>query len=404
MVYDFTSYYDRRKNGSVKWLKMNELNENPSNDVIPMTTADMDFPTCPKIVDAVTNYVSTEVMGYSVPTDAYLESTKDFFNDMHHFSIEKEWIVTTPGIVSALSTSVRTFAKKGEGVIVMPPVYNPFYEVVENQHRRLETCPLFLKNNRYYMDFNKLEKLAKKNDVKMLLLCSPHNPGGRIWTKEELQQLIDIAIDYNLIVVSDDIHADINLKGKQHHILPTVDTKIAQNCVICTAASKTFNIAGLQCSNIIIPNRRLRRRFVETNLAAGIEKANILGLVATKAAYDRCRDWLYEMKSIIDVNQTLVTTFFANLSPKFKVMEQDASFLAWVDYSDLNIDSKEFNRFLSKECDFYINDGKMYGSSAKYFIRINVGMPTKQLKMNLERFRLEVEKWDFPLLTAQEFI
>jgi cystathionine beta-lyase len=370
---------------------MNALNENAHDGVIPMTTADMDFATCPKIVDAVKAYVSTEVLGYSNPTDAYLASVQKFFEEEHDCRIEKEWIVTTPGIVPALSTSVRAFTKENEGVIVMSPVYDPFYHVVEMQNRRIEDCALMLKDNHYTIDFDKLERLAKKDDVKMLLLCSPHNPGGRIWTKEELQKIIDIVIENDLIIVSDEIHCDINLKGNKHYILPSVDQRIESHSIVCTAASKTFNIAGLQCSNIFIANPDVRKKFVDTNLASGMERANVLGLVATKAAYDHCRDWMREMKAVVEKNQDLVSAFFAELSPKFKVMEQDASFLAWIDYRALQVDAVEFNDFLACECDFYINDGGMYGDASKYFIRINVGMPTDQLRENLERFKRGVE-------------
>lgn len=398
MTYDFTSYYDRRRNGSGKWAVMHE---DATEDTIPMTMADMDFAMCPNITHALKDYMSTEILGYSNPTTAYLDAVQTFFKTEHDCSIEKEWIVTTPGIVPALSTSVRAFTKENDGIIVMSPVYNPFYNVIKMQNRRIEECGLLLKDNRYYIDFEKLEMLAQKDDVNMLMLCSPHNPGGRIWTKDELQKIIDIALNHNLTIVSDEIHADISLHGKKHYILSSVDKRIENQSVICTAASKTFNIAGLQCSNIFIPNTNLRNTFIDANLAAGIERANVLGLVATKAAYNHCHDWLIEMKSIIEHNQQIVASFFKNLSPKFKVMEQDASFLAWVDYRELHVDHEEFNSFLAKKCHFFVNDGNMYGDAAKYFIRINVGLPTKKLQENLERFKQGVEEQYLFSKTAQ---
>lgn len=400
MKYDFNSYYDRRRNGASKWLKIDSLNEQPKDDVIPMTTADMDFPTSPKIIEAIQSYVATEVLGYSNATDDYLESVKNFFAREHHYSIEKEWGVTTPGIVPALATCVRTFTKEDEGIIVMSPAYNPFYDVINMQNRRVEECALLLKDNRYYIDFDSLEALAQKPDVNMLMLCSPHNPGGRVWTKEELQKIIDIALAHNLLIVSDEIHADIKLYNHTHAILPTVDQRIENQSIICTAASKTFNIAGLQCSNIFIPNEALRQQFVDANLTLGIERANVLGMVATQAAYDQCGDWLEEMKVVIEKNQNFVIAFFESLSSKFKVMKQDASFLAWIDYGELNIDDQEFNDFLVKDCNFYINSGDMYGEASKYFIRINVGLPTEKLQENLERFKIGVEKQFLKELTV----
>lgn len=399
-MYDFSSYYDRRRNGASKWLKMDDLNVQPKEDVIPMTTADMDFPTSPKIIEAIQAYVSTEVLGYSNATDGYLEAVQNFFEQEHHYFIEKEWVVTTPGIVPALSTCVRAFTKENEGIIVMSPIYTPFYDVIKMQNRRVEECALLLKDCRYYIDFDSLEALARKPDVKMLMLCSPHNPGGRIWTKEELQKVIDIALAYDLLIVSDEIHADIKLYNHSHYVLPTVDQRIENNSIICTAASKTFNIAGLQCSNIFISNPELRQQFIDTNLAAGVERANVLGMVATQAAYEHCHDWLSEMKAVIEQNQNVVTKFFEGLSPKFKVMKQDASFLAWIDYRELKIDDKVFNDFLVHDCDFYINSGDMYGEASKYFIRINVGLPTEKLQENLERFRIGVEKKFLNALTV----
>lgn len=391
-MYDFNSYYDRRRNGSSKWLRMNELNEQPKDDVIPMTTADMDFPTCPEIITAIQEYVATEVLGYSNPTAGYLESVKNFFEKEYNYFIDEEWIVTTPGIVPALATSVRAFTEENEGIIVLSPVYNPFYDAIESQNRRIEDCALLLEDNRYYIDFEELEKLAKKDDVKMLILCSPHNPGGRIWTKAELQKMIDIALANDVLIVSDEIHADIKLNGHIHHVLSTVDKRIEDHSIICTAASKTFNIAGLQCSNIVISNPALREKFIDTNLATGVERANVLGMVATQAAYEKCEDWLKEMIKVIEHNQNVVTSFFEGLSQKFKVMEQEASYLAWIDYSELNIDDAVFNEFLATDCDFYINSGEMYGEASRYFIRINVGLPTEKLQENLDRFKVGLEK------------
>ncbi len=391
-MYDFSSYYDRRRNGSSKWLKMNALNESPKADVIPMTTADMDFPTCPAIIQAIQDYVATEVLGYSNATDSYLQSVQNFFKEMHHYTVEKEWIITTPGIVPALSTSVQAFTDENDGIIVMSPVYTPFYDVIRMQNRRIEECALLLQNNRYEIDFDSLASLAEKPDVKMLMLCSPHNPGGRIWTEAELQKIIDIALTYDLLIVSDEIHADIILDGHTHRVLPTVDKRIEDQSIICTAASKTFNIAGLQCSNIFISNPILRQQFIDANLALGIERANVLGMVATEAAYNDCRDWLEEMKQVIETNQDLVTDFFESLSPKFKVMKQEASFLAWIDYEELAIDDQTFNDFLIHDCDFYINSGEMYGEASRYFFRINVGLPTEKLKENLDRFKIGMEQ------------
>lgn len=392
MSYDFEKYYDRRVNGSWKWKAIDAVNNFPKEDVVPMTVADMDFPTCPNIIEKIQNYVATQVLGYSDPTNDYKKSVQHFFERKHNYSFDTDWLVTTPGIVPALSTAVRAFTKEQEGVIIMTPVYAPFYNVISMQNRRVEECPLLLKNNRYEIDFGLLTELAEKEDVKLIMLCSPHNPGGRVWTKEELQKIADIAIDNNLLVASDEIHSDIMHNGNKHYTFCSVDDKILDYSIICTAASKTFNIAGTQCSNIFIPNKNLRELFIAANLAVGIQGANVLGMVATQAAYDECEEWFEEMKEVITKNHKIVTNFFEEMGSDWKVMEQDASFLAWVDYSDINIDRDVFNVFLANDCDFYVNDGAMFGNASKTFIRINVGLPTIKLQENLERLKRNLSK------------
>lgn len=383
-MYDFTTRVDRMKNCSSKWMKMIAGGNTPTPGVMPMTVADLDFVNCPEIADAICEYAKNEVLGYNRPTPEYLNSVVKFLKSYHNYECDPQWIVTTPGIVPALSNAVRSFTKPGEGILLMTPIYPPFYHVIESQGRVAELCPLKLEQGKYNIDFELLEALAKKDSTTMLLFCSPHNPGGRIWTVDELRRLSDICLKYGILVVCDEIHADIMLTEKRHTMLGNIGKDIEKKAIICTAASKSFNIAGLQCSNIIIRDEELRNHFIEVHEALGIERANILGMVATQAAYERAEKWLEEMLEVIRENVWIVKEFFNKYPLSFEVMEPEAGFLVWVDCKGMGYREKELSEFLRK-CEFYINDGGEYGAGGEGFIRINVGLPTDALKENLDR-------------------
>lgn len=380
---DFQTTYNRLRNGSSKWLKMTSEKEDVPEGIIPLSVADMEFQTAEVIKEALKTYIDTEVLGYSKPTKAYLDSVTNFFDKFHKTKIENEWIVTTPGIVPALATAVRAFSDVGDGVIIFTPVYPPFYEVVRGQGRRIEESPLIYSNNRYEIDFENLEKIAKKDDVKLILFCNPHNPSGIVWTRDEIERICQIAKENDIILVSDEIHSDYVFNGE--HVILTDLSEYRDISICCTAPSKTFNIAGLQCSNILIPDKGIRNEFLRANEVMGIERANVLGLVAAKACYDNGYDWLKEASEVIKQNLEIVDKFFSSLSDKFRVMEIDASFLAWINFEDLNVSTEEFYSWLD-EANIFINKGETFGEAAKYFIRLNVGLPTKDLINALDRF------------------
>ncbi|QQK07214.1 MalY/PatB family protein [Miniphocaeibacter halophilus] len=393
MKYDFESYLTRRETGSSKWLNMDSRCSNIGEGVIPMSVADMDFLTAPEIVEGITEYAKTQTLGYSKPVDSYLESVIKFFKDYHNYEAKKEWIVTTPGIVSALATSVRAFTEVGDEVIIFTPVYHPFYDVIEGQGRKILECPLIYDNNEYKIDFDKFNELASKSEVKLVLFCSPHNPGGVVWTKEDLLKVVEIVEKNDLLIVSDEIHSDLIFNNKEHIILGRVNDTIGDRAIVCTAASKTFNIAGLQCSNIFIKNENIRKEFVKCNENIGIERANVLGLVATKSAYDNALDWLEEVKQVIDKNNKIVIEFFEEYGDNFKVMKPDASFLVWVNFENLEKEHGKFMSFLDTQCNFFTSDGLSFGDNGENFIRINTGLPTKKLLENLDRVKKYLKEY-----------
>ncbi|MDN6162406.1 MAG: aminotransferase class I/II-fold pyridoxal phosphate-dependent enzyme, partial [Atopostipes sp.] len=240
MVYNFSNLYDRRKEGSRKWEVIPESQECEKNQIIPMTVADLDLPTAPEIKKVIKNYVEKSVLGYSKPTEKYYSVVSEYMKRNYQYPVKADWIVPTPGIVPALASSVRAFTELKDGVIVFPPVYNPFFEVIEEQRREIMPCPLELKNKRYEINFDLFEKLASEDKAKLVILCSPHNPSGRVWSKGELTRISKIAEANNLIVISDEIHADMTLEGHTHHLYAGISEEAASHSLVCTSASKSY--------------------------------------------------------------------------------------------------------------------------------------------------------------------
>lgn len=383
--YSFDSYHSRKNTGSIKWNMMYKKKPDVAEDVVPMTVADMDFLCCKKIREGLAEFVENEIFGYSVPTRKYYEALMGFYQREYDLTLEKDWVVTSPGIVTALFTAVRSLTKPGDGVITLTPIYPPFYRAVESQARTLETCPLINKDNHYEIDFELFESLAKKESSKMFLLCSPHNPGGRVWTREELEKIDRICEDNQLIVVSDEIHCDIVMKDHVHLPYFKVSDHARKNSIMATSASKSFNIAGLKNSNILIANEDLREAFMDGMENVGLHGTNALGLKATELAYENSDQWLDRMKEVISRNQGLVEEFFAKHDKYFTLMPAESTFLAWVDYRKLGMEEDDFMNFLEEKAEFFVNPGSMFGEESRGFIRINVGLPTDKLRENLER-------------------
>lgn len=386
MPYDFTSFYDRRNEGSRKWESIDQCQECEENLIIPMTVADLDLHTAPEITKILKEYVDKSILGYSKPTESYFQAVSDYMDKHYNYPLEEEWIVPTAGVVPALATSVRAFTKEGEGVIVFPPVYNPFYEVVENQNREIMKSPLQLKNNRYEIDFDELEKLAKKEKAKLIFLCSPHNPSGRIWKKEELLRISEIAEANNLLVMSDEIHADMTLGNQKHYLYASISKEAAAHSLVFTSASKSYNLAGLQSSNVFISNPKLRKMFEEENSVIGLKCPNVLGLKATEAAYEKAEKWFEELMVLLNKNVDLTVDILSEVDSRFKVMRPEASYLVWVNIEEFGLTNEDFVKKL-EDHHIYVTDGDRYGKEGDGWIRLNVGMPTKALLANLERFK-----------------
>ncbi|MBR2567291.1 MAG: pyridoxal phosphate-dependent aminotransferase [Paenibacillus sp.] len=361
-------------------------------DALPMWVADMDFAAPPSVIEALQTRMAHGIFGYTLRTEAYHAAVANWMERRHNWKIEADWIVFTPGIVPALSIAVQQFTSPGDAVVIQPPVYPPFYDVVQNQGRELITNPLIEKQGRYTMDLDQLETSLKTGKVKMLILCSPQNPVGRVWTREELEELAALCVKYNVLIVSDEIHADLIYERGTHTPLSLISGAIADQSIICTAPSKTFNIPGLCTSNIIIPNAELRERFALGVRTMGLSSVSTLGAAATEAAYNGGEDWLDQCLAYIRGNMEYVQQFISEHMPSVKVHLPEATYLLWVDFRGLGLSHAQLSHKLLHEAGLAFNDGIVFGKESAGFMRINVACPRATVEEAMRRLLVLVDK------------
>jgi len=389
-MYDFNSILKRRGTKSAKWDNLKK--QFGRDDLLPLWIADMDFLASPAIMDALENRVKHGIYGYTYCDDEYYNAVVGWMKRRHNWDINKKWIVFTPGVVPALSYAIEAFTKPGDNIIVQSPVYHPFYSTIENNERRIITNPLIYKNNRYYMDYEDLESKINSK-TKLLILCNPHNPVGRVWTKEELAKLGEICLNNNIIIISDEIHFDLVYKGNNHTVMANISSEIRDNCIVCTSPSKSFNIAGLQVSNIIIPNDDLREIYNMELKKHHIGRPNIFGQIALIAAYNELEDWLDSLIEYLEQNKNFFMDFIERKIPQLKVVEPEGTYLLWVDCSGLGMDSEELRKFFVDECKLALNHGAMFGEEGKLFQRVNIACPRSILEEALDRMEKAITKY-----------
>lgn len=377
---NFNNEINRYHTNSLKYDFKKEKNK--PEDVIPMWVADMDFRCCEEILNDMHKKIDHGVFGYSKEDNNYFNAIKNWYKKNHNIDLKKEWLITTPGVVFALSTAVKTLTNENDYVLINNPVYYPFTEVVEDNKRKIISSDLIIKNNHYEIDFNDFENKIKDYKVKLFLLCSPHNPVGRVWTKKELDKIIEICKKYNVYIVSDEIHSDFIWKG--HHICLLNYSDYQDNIILCTSPSKTFNLAGLQVSNIFIPNLKVREKFQLELWNTGYSLINIMGLVACQSAYEKGEKWLNECKRYILDNIEIVDKFLKEKLPKVKLVYPEGTYLLWLNFNELKLSDDEIEKILLNEAKLWLDNGKMFGKSGKGFQRINVAVPKKRLEKALE--------------------
>lgn len=388
MSYDFETLISRKDTGSSKWnLMYKSANSELTEDVIPFSIADMDVKHPPEITAALQKYVAENILGYTHPHPAYWNAVCGWMKKRHNWEIEPEWIVAYPGIVPAVYSCVRAFTKPGDGVIVMPPVYYPFYTAITKNGRTVVENTLIDNGTRYEINFADLEEKAKDPNNTMLIFCSPHNPVGRVWTPEEIEKVGRICLENNVLLISDEIHFDLIMPGHKHTVFTTVAPEFADNFIVCTAPTKTFNLAGLAVSNVIIKNERLRRVFQEDKDRLGEIGVNALGLKACQVAYTECESWLEALISLIDTNREFCETFMKENIPQIKVYPLEGTYLQWWNCKGLNLNHKELEKLNQQKALLFLDEGYIFGPSGSGFERINLACPTVYLEKALLRLK-----------------
>lgn len=388
MKYDFTTVYKRYGCGSGKWDEMQRENPNVGEDVIPFSVADMEFVEAPEIVEGLKAFLDTTVLGYANATDSYKEAVCAWMKKRHNWDAKPEWILPSHGVVDAFFSAIKCYTNEGDGVMLLTPVYYPMYIGIKVNNRVLVDCPLVERGDTYEIDFEDFEKKAKDPNTKLFILCSPHNPCGRVWTKEELERIGRICNENHVLVVDDEIHHDLIMPGHTHYVYASLSPEMEQNCLVLTAPSKTFNLAGLQTSNIFVPNEALRRE-MEAFLKRGSAnpKCNILGYKACEIAYSSCGEWLDECIQVIDENRRVITEFMAENFPQIRVCELQATYLLWMDWNGLGLDYKELERINRQEAGLFFDEGYIFGAQGEGFERWNLACPTSYVVAALKRMK-----------------
>lgn len=356
-------------------------------DVLPLWVADMDFKTTSYVEDAVMERTKHGIFGYTESKEEYFQAVAGWMRRHHNWEIRPEWLIKTPGVVFALAMAVKAFTEKGDSVLIQQPVYYPFSEVIRDNGRVVVSNDLYLgEDNRYHIDLADFEKKIVGHHVKLFLLCSPHNPTGRVFTKEELTAMGDLCVKHGVKVVSDEIHNDFVFRG-EHTVFATVKKEYEQISVICTSPSKTFNLASMLISNIFIPDRELRKRFRHEVNAAGISQLSALGLVAAKAAYEQGDEWYEQMMSYVGENIRYVKEYVKENLPGVTVIDGEGTYLMWLDFRGTGLNPEELDRRIIYEAKLWLDSGKIFGSTGAGFQRINVAAPKAILTECLERIR-----------------
>jgi cystathionine beta-lyase len=378
MNYNFDKIIDRKNTCSLKYDCVKDYGF-PSG-VIPMWVADMDFQTPPEVTKALVKCAKHAIFGYSVPNGDYYDAVQNWFLKRFNFKSQKSWIVQTPGVVFSIAAAVKAFTKPKESVLIQTPVYHPFHAVVKNAGRKLVKNSLVYSNGKYSIDFKDFEKKITENKVKLFILCSPHNPVGRVWTKEELLKLGNICLKRKVLVLSDEIHCDFIFKGYKHTVFPSLSAKFLNNCVLCTAPSKTFNLAGLQVSNIFIPDDGLRAKFKAEIQKTGYEQLNSMGIAACLAAYKNGSRWVDALNAYLEKNLNYAEDFLKKNIPEIKLIKPQGSYLLWLDFNALGFGQKTLNKLISAKAKLWLSNGKIFGSEGKGFYRMNIACPASIVK------------------------
>lgn len=384
--YDFTTLPNRFGHHTYKWKEAET-----DREVLPAWIADMDFVVLPEIQQAVHDYAEQLVYGYTYASDELVEAVQNWERSQHGYDFKKDALVFIEGVVPAISVAIQAFTKEGEAVLINTPVYPPFARTVKLNNRKLITNSLVEKEGIFEIDFDQLEKDFVEENVKLYVLCNPHNPGGRVWEKEVLEKIGQLCQKYGVLLVSDEIHQDLALFGHKHHSFNTVNPDFKDFSIILSSATKTFNIAGTKNSYTIIESPKLRVAFQKRQLANNQHEISGLGYLATEAAYRYGKDWLEELKEVLENHINYVVDVFEK-ETKIKVMKPQGTYLIWLDFSDYNISDEELRKLLRDEAKVILNRGLDFGEEGTLHARLNVAMPKTLLEQVCQRIVKAVSK------------
>ncbi len=387
---DFDQIIDRRGTNCLKYDFAVE--RGLPEDVLPLWVADMDFKTSSYVEDALIERAKQGIFGYSEAKEEYFNALAGWMRRHHNWEIKREWLIKTPGVVTALAMAVRAFTKEGDRVLIQQPVYYPFSEVIQDNGRVVVSNDLYLgEDKRYHIDFEDFEAKIKEHKIKLFILCSPHNPSGRVFTREELTRIGDLCLKYKVIVVSDEIHNDFIFQG-EHHVFASVKKEYEDISIVCTSASKTFNLASMLVSNIFIPNQELKRKFKKQLDASGISQLSILGLIATQTAYDQGEEWYQSMYSYVKGNIDFVRNYVKKQLPNVDVILSEGTYLVWLDFRKTGLSVQELEQRIIHNAKLWLDSGAIFGKNGEGFQRINVAAPRRVIEECLNRIRDKVVK------------
>lgn len=381
MKYDFETLVSRKNTGAVKWNSMYSAKPDTSDSTVPFSIADMEFKNAPEIIEGLKEYLDSAILGYTSPTDAYYDAVISWHKNHHGFTPEKEHILTSPGVVPAFINAVGALTNAGDSIVFMTPSYPPFWRAGTDNSVNVVECPLIDLGDTYAIDFELFASIVSRPEVKVFILCNPHNPVGRVWTKDELTKLLDICLEHNVYVISDEIHSDLIRRTAKHTSVGSLDEKYSPISLICTAPSKTFNLAGMQTSNVIVKDTVLREKLIAGGVNVGL---SALGYEACRLAYTVGEAWYNELITVIDENFKLMHDYISKNLPALKLYRSEGTYLAWLDCRSLGLSKEELEK-LNIEHELFLDEGYIFGKEGIGFERINIACPRHVLISALDR-------------------
>ena len=378
----FKTNIDRRNTDSIKWDHYNDFL--PTKDCLPMWVADMDFPTAPEITEAIIKRAKHPIYGYTISNESLLPPFIEWLHKRFNWDIDDKWITVTHDIVSSINFIIQNFSKIDDKVLIQPPIYSPFARGIVNNKRTLIESELVLHNKKYFIDFDDLEKKLSGN-VKIMIFCSPHNPVGRVWSKEEVQKVGELCLKYNVLLLSDEIHADLVFKNHTHSCSASISEAISKNTITFFSGAKTFNIAGLKTAFVIIQNKDIREKFQAIIEKLELWGGNIFGYEALKAAYTYGDKWLEKLIPVLEDNKLIIIEFLKNNIPEIEVIDSEGTFLLWLDFRRLFPNQKELNNFIFNKAKLGLLSGTNFSKNGIGFMRMNIGCPKQTIDEALSR-------------------